>query len=278
MYTSTPIFKLMGIALAAVFALGAGGAQAEPQSLALVATNGTVDLTCDGALCSAEFSSFCLQADRFSPVRGTKYELADGGEVRLTGITLDGRRMSLDPRKMLKFESLRTHVATRVSMSRRQMAALGLKSVAVDVRENASLVPLPGQGTGNITSDYDLQLLTGSLRILGTVIIDANPTRMAAARIANRMINALPPSGRIGAEAGRVLWRQVVANAGKNDVSSLGKTSSLGNRMARNAYDVCNYLVNGTGVDTLRICLQAQHDKLIDVLNSNYWKAVKTGS
>ena len=272
MYASKRTFKLTGLVLAAVFAFGAGGAEADPQSLALVATNGTVDLKCEGAICAAEFSSFCLQADRFSPVEGTKYELAEAGDVRLIGTTSAGRLVNLDPRELLKFETLRTHVATQVAMSRRQMEALGLTSVAVDVRENASLLPLPGQGTGGILTDFDMQILTGSLRLLGTVIIDANPTRMAAARIANRMVNALPPTGRIGAEASQVLWRQVVAEATQTDISRLGK------RMARNAFDMCNYLVNGTGVNTMRHCLQEQHDKLINVLNSNYWTAVKTGS
>ena len=272
MCASTYIPKLAGVILAAIFVLGAGGAQAQPQSLALVATNGSVELTCDDTRCSAEFSSFCLQADRYSPVRGTKYELAGGGDVRLIGTTMAGRRVSLDPRQVLKFESLRRHLATRVSISRSQVAALGLRTVTVEVRENASLVPLPGQGVGLGMNDFDKEILTGSLRLLGTMIVDADPTRMAAARIANRMINALPRTGRLGAEAGHALWRQVVAETTDDNITRLGR------KYARNAFELCDYLVNGVGADTLRQCLQRKHDTLINELNADYWQAVKTGS
>ena len=41
-------------------ALGSGAAQAAPQALALVATNGKIGLTCGPRECGAEVTSFCL--------------------------------------------------------------------------------------------------------------------------------------------------------------------------------------------------------------------------
>lgn len=264
--------KLTGVTLAAAFAFGSGVAQADPQTLALVATDGKVNLTCQGEQCTAEFSSFCLQADRYSPSRGTKYVLAEGNAVRLVGTTKDGREVTLDSGAFLKFESLRTHVATRISVSRAQLDRLGVRTVAVVVGEGISLLPLPGQGIGDVTSDQDRELLTGPLRILGTKIVDSDSDRMVAARITNRVINSLPETGRIGAERGKALWRQVVDDAGNNGAPAHAR------KLAENAFDLCSFLVHESGSGTMRECLQSHHDKLINALNSDYWKAVNTGS
>ena len=120
--------------------LGAGAVQAAPQSLALVATEGAVELTCEGGACAAEFSTFCLQMDRVSPRPGTPYRQA-GGEIRLVGTTEEGRTVELDPRRYLKFDSLRTHLALRISVPRHEIDRLGLARVAVAVGENMTLVP-----------------------------------------------------------------------------------------------------------------------------------------
>ena len=73
-------------ALIAFAALGSGAAQAAPQALALVATEEKVGLTCEGRECSAELTSFCLDAGRFSPAPGTAYHLAGAAEVQGSGI------------------------------------------------------------------------------------------------------------------------------------------------------------------------------------------------
>ena len=73
-------------ALVATFIVFVGGiAQAAPQGLGLIATNGGVELKCRGDTCYAELSTFCLQSNRYSPARGTRYEIAGGG-VRLLGM------------------------------------------------------------------------------------------------------------------------------------------------------------------------------------------------
>ncbi len=240
--------------------LGAGAVQAAPQSLALVATERTVELTCEGGACAAEFSTFCLQMDRFSPRPGTPYRLA-GGEIRLVGTTEDGRRVELDARQYLRFESLRTHLALRISVARQQIDRLGLERVAVAVGENITLVP------DEITEDgdADLAILTEKLRPLGSLIVDENRVRMAAARITNRLINALPATGRADADA--ALWRRAVGDAAPEAVS-----------MARKSVAFCRFAESRAILGGLRRCLQGEHDAFLDFLNSTYWKAVRTGS
>ena len=106
---------------------------AAPQAMALVASHGSTPLNCEGGACSAEFSAFCLQQDRASPPQGTAYSLQDAGTVQVTGITTGGASVTLDPQTVLKFHSLRTQVAVRISVDADVMAARGLRSVSVAV-------------------------------------------------------------------------------------------------------------------------------------------------
>ena len=148
-----------GMVLAALVAFGSGAAQAAPQVLALIATNGKVDLVREGRACSAELTSFCLDVGRFSPAPGTAYHLAGAADVRLVGTAADGRSLSLDPQAFLRFESARSHVAVRV---------------------------------------------------------------------ANRMINLLPPGGAGGEFGGEALWRRATQASGPDDLSPEARKRARG--------------------------------------------------
>ena len=54
--------------------------------------------------------------------------------------------------------------------------------------------------------------------------------------------------------------------------------SPMAERLAQNAYDLCDYYANRIVRGAMKHCMQGQHDRLMGVLNSGYWKAVKTGS
>ncbi len=257
------------IMLAALFAFGSNLAQAAPQALALVATQGKVGLVCQGGDCSAEFTTFCLQSDRFAPAPGTSYRLAEAGAVQVMGTTRDGRTIVLDAQTHLRFQSVRAHVAMRIGTTRETIRDLDLTAVEVTVGENVSLLPVPQADDDNPITDSDIAVLTGALRPLGTRIVDSNEARMQAAQITNRMINLLPPQGGTAATA---LWRQAVDEGGE------GRLSSSAKDMARGAYSFCTFAANRGAVTSLRRCLQTEHDSFIQFLNSKYWDAVKTGS
>ncbi len=263
---------LAGLVLAAPFVLVSGGAQAAPQALALVATKGTVGLACEGRECSAELTTFCLQADRFSPAPGTRYHLVNAGEVRLIGTTRDGRKIRLDPEEHLRFESVRSHVAMRVSTARDKMAALDLEKVEIAVGEDVALLPVPEPDDPNPITESEIAVLTGPLRVLASRIVDRNEDRMAAARITNRMINLLPEQSSNAEPRGETLWRQAIGETGEGGLSSGPKD------LARGAYDICRFVVDRIPSKSLRRCLQTKHDQFIDFLNSAYWKAVNIGS
>ncbi len=259
-------------ALAAFAALGSGAARAAPQALALVATEGKVGLVCEGRECSAELTSFCLDAGRFSPAPGTAYHLAGAADVRVIGTTEDGRALVLDARSHLRFESARRHLAVRVSMDRAALEALGVGRIEIEIAENVALLPVPRPGDPDPITEGEAALFTGPLRHLGSLVVDGNAERMQAARVTSRMINLLPPRGGAGAAGGEALWRRATAARGADDLSPAAR------ERARGAFELCRFVGNVGGPSSLRRCLQEQHDGFVEFLNSKFWMAVKTGT
>ena len=274
------------LVLAALVALGSGAAQSAPQALALVATEGTVALICEGRECSAEMTSFCLDAGRFAPPQGTAYRLAGRGLIRLIATTKDGRALALDARSHLRFESARRHLAVRVSVDRAALAALGVTQAEIEIAENVALLPVPRPGDPDPITETEAALLTGPLRHVGSLVVDGNAERMQAARVTSRMINLLPArggagsamsdvgagdvgAGDVGAEA---LWRRATAASRADSLSPAARTR------ARGAFELCRFVGTVGGPSSLRRCLQEQHDGFVDFLNSKFWEAVKTGT
>lgn len=275
------------LVLAALVALGSGAAQSAPQALALVATEGTVGLTCEGRECSAEMTSFCLDAGRFAPPQGTAYRLAGRGLIRLIATTKDGRALALDARSHLRFESARRHLAVRVSVDRAALAALGVTQAEIEIAENVALLPVPRPGDPDPITETEAALLTGPLRHVGSLVVDGNAERMQAARVTSRMINLLPARGGAGSAmsdvgagdvgagdvaAGEALWRRATAASRVDSLSPAARTR------ARGAFELCRFVGTVGGPSSLRRCLQEQHDGFVDFLNSKFWEAVKTGT
>ncbi|MDP6709510.1 MAG: hypothetical protein QF893_24485 [Alphaproteobacteria bacterium] len=263
---------IAGIGLAALVGVATSGAEAAPQALALVATNGDVTFKCEGGICGAEMSAFCLQPDRITPTKGTKYSLIQGSDLKLTGRTRDGQDIDLDGGKILQFETARTHVALRVSIAREALDALGVDEVRISVGENVALLPVPVAGDDNPQDEGDVAIVTGSLRRLGARIIDQNRKHMVAARLTSRMINDLPTDGWVAAEKQDRIWQSLLsATAGR----SLPK-DAVG--LAHRAVEFCNFAVTSNIYRGMQSCLQSEHDDFLKILNSRYYSAVKTGS
>jgi len=260
------------VVLAALITFGSGAAQAAPQALALVATAGKVGLTCAGHECSAEMTSFCLDAGRIAPPRGTAYRLAGSGLIRLIATTEDGRALALDARAHLRFESARRHLAVRVSVDRAALAALGVTQAEIEIAENVALLPVPRPGDPEPITESEAALLTGPLRHVGSLVVDGNAERMQAARVTSRMINLLPARGGGDTASSEALWRRAAAASSVDSLSPAARTR------ARGAFELCRFVGTVGGPSSLRRCLQEQHDGFVDFLNSKFWEAVKTGT
>jgi hypothetical protein len=155
-------------------------------------TEDEIPLNCEERGCQAEFSAFCLQPDRFSPTSGTRYGQVSSDSIILTGHKIGGGVVTLDARESLTFESVRSHVAMRISVSHETMDRLRLSRVVVVVKAITAILPSGGKREIDEWRAGEERLLTRPLRELGARIIGHNGDRMTAARFTNRIINTLP--------------------------------------------------------------------------------------
>jgi hypothetical protein len=105
----------------------AGRAEAAPQILGLVASNGMpTPLDCQGGVCAGYLASFCLQEARDAPTGGQEYTLAPAGGVAVIATRPDGQRLRLPANDLL---TLRLHSGfsiVRVSLPQAKLDALGV--------------------------------------------------------------------------------------------------------------------------------------------------------
>jgi hypothetical protein len=254
------------------FSAALSGAGAAPQMMGLVASNSPVPMQCKHGNCFAELTAFCLQPLRASPIRGTLYTLHDTSRVIAFGTTKDGQTIKLDINKDLQIKAERSHVAVRIGMSARTMDRLGLRQVHVKVARNATLVPVPVKGDRSPMYADEIAMGAGALRDIGASYVDREQHWMPVARMANRLINALPHGGRVNAQRRAGIWDAVF---GPNDFA--GTPGGTDHRL-RTLYDQCQDAVAMVRLPNMRRCLEAKHDSIVGGLNNSYWQAVKSGS
>lgn len=247
-------------------------AHAAPQMMGLVANNSAVPLQCQRGNCFAEFTAFCLQPERASPVQGTAYRLHDNTLLVALATTRDGRQIKLDAGRHLQIKAERSHVAVRIGMSAREMTRLGLRQVHIKVAGNATLVPLTASGDKTPLQADEITATAGPLREFGNGYVDREQRWMPVARLANRLINALPPGGRTSDRRRQELWATMI---GPDDLADA--PAGTGERL-RVVYDQCQQAVTGGRLPSLRRCLESKHDSMVGALNNRYWHAIKNGS
>jgi len=262
---------LLALTIAGGMAVGSGSATAAPQALALVATDRPVLLACAGGTCTAEFSAFCLQPERVAPNPGTHYRLTDNSSITVTGADGEGRSVTLAAKPLLQFRSARTHTAVNISVPQAELDKHGITRIHVSIAENVSLAPAPSANDDNPISDAEMALVEEALRPVGAMIVDRNSEGMAAARITNRLVNAVPFFEDDAKRTDR-MWQAMIADGEAKGLSPWAK------RLAQNAFDLCRYYATRIMQGDMRGCMQGQHDRLMKVMNSDYWKAIKTGS
>ncbi|MBT3332284.1 MAG: hypothetical protein HN394_12315 [Rhodospirillaceae bacterium] len=245
---------------------------AAPQMMGLVASNTAQPLQCQRGHCFAEFTAFCLQPERASPVKGTAYRLHDSTHLVATATTKDGRSITLDGNQNFKILAERSHVAVRIGMSVQDMARLGLRQVHIKIARNATLIPLTVKGDKSPLGSEEIIAGAGPLREFGASYVDREQHWMPIAQLTNHLINALPPGGRATEGQRQGLWRKVV------DAGDIKSTPSGTELRLRAIYDNCQSAVELGRLSSLRRCLESKHDSMVGTLNNRYWHAIKTGS
>jgi hypothetical protein len=249
--------------------LAGGSVQAAPQVLGIVASNGPIPLTCDGDSCRADLSTFCLQQPRENPQPGQSYMPVDGADILLTGRNAAGEMVRLSAASYLGFATARGFTAIEVSLPAEKLAALGLTDPAIEIGERASLIPAAAAGDGNPQTAGEIAIATGAFRDKGAEFFDQAGASGDAIRLANRMINALPPHGRRAADSdGQVLEAALATPAGQAAVPG-------GITLARQMYSTCQEKVDVTHhVANMRACLEGTHDRLVVNTNIDFWNSL----
>ena len=177
--------------------LAAGAAQAAPQALGLTASLRPTPMRCDAAGCRADLSAFCLQQQRADPHPGTVYQVAPGTRVTLLITGHDGRQSRLDGARALSFIDDRGFVSITARLKPEALAGLDVAAVAIEVGQDAALLPETTAGDSNPQGEDELALATGANRRQAETFYDKPGRDADAIRLTNAMINELPP-GRPG--------------------------------------------------------------------------------
>jgi len=258
---------------AAVVAMGP-----TPQALAVVASAGDMSMHCQGAECALELTTICLEPERASPVRGLAYTPYDGVSGFTVKATLrSGEEVSLDPEHALEYEALRGHSSVLASIKPDVVRALGVKSATLSVTTSATLMPVLWGNPDDAHTEAELKEATGPNRALAADILQKSGAKLAATRITNQMINAIPPGRRTPAAAvgGSGLSGAheigLARDAAMRAATQEGSHATEGLAIAEEALQRCSTY----GFSTLRDCLSAMHDGFIGKLNNRYWDSLK---
>lgn len=254
----------------------AASAHAAPQLLGVVASAEPVPMTCEGGVCTAELSAFCLEQGRSGPQDGTAYRAIDPRPVTLVAIAADGSARRMPATSSLKFASARGYSAVTASVPESMREGLGAARLAIAVGPMLTLAPLPVAGDPHPLTDKEIAEASGSLRAIAANLFEPdNQPEMVTAQALNRLINALPQSaGReaIDLVSREGLWSQAVGGAPRVDDTDPGMAQ------AALVFESCRRGAHYVQGLTLRRCLEASHDALMSSLNLQYWQVVGAGS
>lgn len=252
----------VGLALA-VLGFSAVSAQASPQILALLSTEGAVLLECDGARCTAELSAFCLEENRATPAPGTQYRVAPGSGIVLVVTGADGRPREVDAAAHTAFASLRDMTAVRVTVDRRGLG----DAVAIALRAGtaAALLPetLPRYGAAHTPAETAQAV--GPLRASAAAIVDAS----SGAEVARGLSHALNLIA--GGDERAALE---LAGASAPVVNACKAKVAEHEARRRDVVGIHGYWTGRgiVGMPTLRNCLEAAHGTLMTALNRRFWR------
>ncbi len=249
-----------------LFILGASQVAAAPQILAVIASAEPVTLQCERGECRAEFTVYCIEKLRSSPLPGTVYSFHDPSTLVLDGVRREGSTIRLAGSELLTITTERGHTAVRMSLPSRVLRQFDLASVRVSVGAGASLIPQPIAGDRWPHTEIDIMLATGALRTAAAAIVDNGGAQLEAARVTLRLVNALPRAGRATQSERDQAWARFAPPAGVD-----------GRALAKAGFENCSVTTN-SGMMSLRQCLGSLHDTLIGGLNTQYWQSIETGS
>jgi len=259
--------SLIAAALAAGLILPLNTAQAAPQILGVVASNGTpTPLVCDGVECAAHFSAFCLQEARPAPSSGDSYSIAAGGSMTLIATTRAGQSVSLPAQDYVRITSQIGFTSVHIAVPQSLMNDLGATALQVDVGSDVSLLPIAVAGDVQPQTAEEIGYATTVMRQVAAKKFDAPNAASDAARIASVFINALPVKEPESGQVHAGLWPAKANNP------VLARATPEGLALAREMYRNCQISVGARSSYSMRMCLELRHADLQASSNHEFWK------
>jgi len=259
------LVALVGFALASGFAFAA---HAAPQALGLVASSEPLPLICEGGECQVHLSAFCLQEAREIPPLGTSYRLVAPRSVKLLLTTAEGREVEAPAAGTVTFTTYRAFTAIRASVPSRVLAAQGAIAAALVIDQDALMIPRAEAGDRNPQTHADIDLAREHLRPAAAAFFDAHGIEADAAKLVNRLINALPEMARAPAlEDGR-LWSQAISQ------DMVAGTTPAAVQWATEIHESCRASRSLGKQYSMRRCLESAHAALMRDVNVKFWQSL----
>lgn len=246
-------------------AASAAPALAAPQILAVIASLGPQQMRCEGAICTTDLTTYCLQRGRDVPSTGQVYRPAAAEQIRLIVEAADGTEHTLPVDGNVLFRSIRGYTNVSATLNRNDPALAGAAAVRLEVAAGAMLIPEAVAGDPNPISEAELAFAANSLRQHGNEIVDSQAAAQSAA-IVNRIATSIMPRAPLAPGALDQLWRDVIDGIGP--ARPYG-TDAL--QRARSIYDWCQKRSSYHSMAGIKSCLEFKHDDAIMRLNKTYW-------
>ncbi len=255
---------------AALFALAfqPHSAAAAPQILGLMATNVPQPLYCEGGACQAVLTSYCLQPDRLNPHAGYPYRPASQRGMAVVATSADGSVIRLPVGDAFKFEANEPVASVAVTVDRAFLAGRSIQSVAIEITEGATLLPVSKPGDPNPLKPEEIAKVSGPDRKLAMTFFEDGPI-WSQARLLSALMSPLPDQRIASSNFRNGLWRSAISPALE---ASVGQKEL---ERAREVLGICNQSVERGVTFNLRTCLGDSHRSLIWKRNEKLWKALK---
>jgi len=248
-----------------VFVFLMNGAMAAPQVLAVLSTGDGAAMECEGGVCKATLSTYCLQRERESPFEGTIYHAANPAHYTLILDYADGRERSMPIDEQVKFVSSRGFKAVNATIPEALIAAHGAASARLLVQAEASLIPEVDPQDPNPLTDEEIALATGPFRSLGARVLDSRADADVA-RALGTMLRGVPEWRGWPQMDKEELWSKVA------DVADQEKIGGYGLEQIQREFDNCVTLHEARKSYSVGYCLMQRHDNVMLDLNKHYWE------
>jgi hypothetical protein len=263
------IGNLLAVAALAALIFGAARANAAPQILGLVASNGVpVPMRCEGADCTVLLSSFCLQEARPAPDDGQAYRSGPGGGLSLVVKRAGGGGFRIPANDLVSLSLYSEMSTVEASLSLTKLKESGVvlgagDRVSLDVAGNTVILPVPVAGDPDPQTPEDVALAIGPLRRIAAATFDTGAGSADSTRLLGLMINAMP-GGDPEPIALDGLLRDVLASAGPNrfDATTLAEVAEV--------MQNCQNFPSRLGQ---LYCLQSRQSGMLADMNVEYWDA-----